>query len=224
MSISLYWPCASCIWFAVSIFLPVTIKLQMKYLPRMRKWKAHWLPNEKIDLSRTRLMRTGFSKLSTWMSNLSLTPPGSGEISMSVEEQTIRYQYHCGWLFKMVVSPSKQVLSQSNFFGYSVIRSIFVIAFWDVRWFNLGYKPITYFYARWDIAKCQVSMPAKPNMTAKHFKLCNRFVWRHLRFSYPIDENKSLNCRSHLTDPKIKAGALLAVSNYQYLKTRAICK
>ena len=182
----------------------------------MRQLEGALASNDKIDLSRTRLMRTGYFKTV----NMDVKPvpntPDQVDINVAVEEQpsgnsTIAagYSQSGGLTFQAG-------LSQSNFLGTGNQVNLSLSRSETLDSYNVGYTN-PYF------TPDGVSQSA--NLYARKTKYDNKNISNYvtdsyggtLGFSYPIDETKSLSAGLNLDRTAIKAGRYLAVSNYDYL-------
>lgn len=183
----------------------------------MRQMEGTLASNEKIDLSRTRLMRTGFFKTV----NMDVKPvpntPDQVDINVAVEEQPSGTSTIAAGYSQSGGITFQAGLSQSNFLGTGNQVNISLSRSETLDSYNLGY---TNPYFTPDGISQSASIYARK--TKYDSKNISNYVTDSyggtLGFSYPIDENKSLSAGLTLDSTKVKAGALLAVSNYQYLK------
>ncbi|ECF7008040.1 outer membrane protein assembly factor BamA, partial [Salmonella enterica subsp. enterica] len=183
----------------------------------MRQMEGTLAANEKIDLSRTRLMRTGFFKTV----NMDVKPvpntPDQVDINVAVEEQPSGTSTIAAGYSQSGGITFQAGLSQSNFLGTGNQVNISLSRSETLDSYNLGYT--NPYFTPDGISQSASIYTRKTKYDRKNISnYVTDSYGGTLGFSYPIDENKSLSAGLTLDNTKIKAGALLAVSNYQYLK------
>lgn len=183
----------------------------------MRQMEGALASNDKIDLSRTRLMRTGFFKTI----NMDVRPvpntPDQVDINVAVEEQPSGTSTIAAGYSQSGGVTFQAGLSQSNFLGTGNQVNISLSRSETLDSYNLGYTN-PYFTAD-GVSQSANLYTRKTKYDAKNISnYVTDSYGGTLGFSYPIDENKSLSAGLTLDSTKVKAGSFLAVSNYQYLK------
>lgn len=182
----------------------------------MRQLEGALASNEKIQLSRTRLMRTGFFKTV----NVDVKPvpntPDQVDVNIAVEEQpsgsvtvAAGYSQSGGVTFQAG-------LSQSNFMGTGNRVNIQLSRSETVDNYSVGYTN-PYFTAD-GVSQSGSAYYRKTKYDSKNISnyVTDSYGLR-LGVGYPIDETKSLSAGLTLDRTKIQGGRYLAVSNYQYL-------
>ncbi|MFW2176235.1 MULTISPECIES: outer membrane protein assembly factor BamA [unclassified Moraxella] len=183
----------------------------------MRQMEGALASNEKIELSRTRLMRTGFFKTV----NIDVKPlantPDQVDLNITVEEQpsgtsTIAagYSQSGGLTFQAG-------LSQSNFMGTGNKVNLQLSRSETLNSYSLGYVN-PYF------TPDGISQGA--NLYYRETKYDDKNISNYVtdsyggtvNFSYPIDETKNLSAGLNADHTTVRAGRSLAVANLQYLK------
>lgn len=182
----------------------------------MRQLEGTLASNEKIDLSRTRLMRTGFFKTV----NIDVKPvpntPDQVDINVAVEEQpsgnsTIAagYSQSGGLTFQAG-------LSQSNFLGTGNKVDLQFSRSETLDSYRVGY--VNPYFTPDGVSQGTNLYYRKTKYDAKNINnyVTDSYGGTH-SYSYPIDEIKSLSAGINLDHTTIKAGKSLAISNLQYL-------
>lgn len=185
----------------------------------MRQMEGALASNEKIDLSKVRLERTGFFK------NVSIVParvpnsPDQVDLNVNVEEQ------HSGTTTLAVgFSQSGGVtfqagLSQSNFFGTGNSVAIDFSRSQTQDYYNLS---VTDPYFTIDGVRRGYNMYYRKTKLSDDYSV-NNYVTDSfgggLTFGYPIDENQSLSFGVNIDETKVTTGPY--ASNYiaDYLKS-----
>ncbi|ELA08236.1 surface antigen (D15) [Moraxella macacae 0408225] len=182
----------------------------------MRQLEGALASNEKIELSRARLMRTGFFKTV----NVEVKPidntPDQVDVNIAVEEQpsgssTIAagYSQSGGLTFQAG-------LSQSNFMGTGNRVNLQLSRSETLDNYSIG---VTNPYFTPD------GISQSANVYWRKTKYDDKNISNYvtdslggtLGYSYPIDENKSLSASISADKTTIKGGRNLAVANYKYL-------
>lgn len=182
----------------------------------MRQLEGALASNEKIDLSRIRLMRTGFFKTV----NVDVKPvpntPDQVDINVAVEEQpsgnsTIAagYSQSGGLTFQAG-------LSQSNFLGTGNKVDLQFSRSETLDSYRVGY--VNPYFTPDGVSQGTNLYYRKTKYDAKNINnyVTDSYGGTH-SYSYPIDETKSLSAGINLDHTTIKAGRSLAISNLQYL-------
>lgn len=182
----------------------------------MRQLEGALASNEKIDLSRVRLMRTGYFKTV----NVDVKPvpntPDQVDINVAVEEQpsgnsTIAagYSQSGGLTFQAG-------LSQSNFLGTGNRVDLQFSRSETLDSYRVGY--VNPYFTADGVSQGTNLYYRKTKYDAKNI---NNYVTDSyggtFSFSYPVDETKSLSAGLNLDRTTVKAGRSLAISNLQYL-------
>lgn len=183
----------------------------------MRQMEGALASNDKIDLSRTRLMRTGFFKTV----NMDVRPvpntPDQVDINVAVEEQPSGTSTIAAGYSQSGGVTFQAGLSQSNFLGTGNQVNISLSRSETLDSYNLGYT--NPYFTPDGVSQSANLYTRKTKYDAKNISnYVTDSYGGTLGFSYPIDENKSLSAGLTLDSTKVKAGSFLAVSNYQYLK------
>lgn len=183
----------------------------------MRQMEGALASNDKIDLSRTRLMRTGFFKTI----NMDVRPvpntPDQVDINVAVEEQPSGTSTIAAGYSQSGGVTFQAGLSQSNFLGTGNQVNISLSRSETLDSYNLGYT--NPYFTPDGVSQSANLYTRKTKYDAKNISnYVTDSYGGTLGFSYPIDENKSLSAGLTLDSTKVKAGSFLAVSNYQYLK------
>ena len=182
----------------------------------MRQLEGALASNEKIELSRVRLMRTGYFKTVNVDVKPVTTTPDQVDINIAVEEQpsgnsTIAagYSQSGGLTFQAG-------LSQSNFLGTGNRVDLQFSRSETLDSYRVGYVN-PYFTAD--------GVSQGTNLYYRKTKYDSKNISNYVTdsyggtvsFSYPVDETKSLSAGLNLDRTTIKAGRNLAISNLQYL-------
>ncbi|WP_019518606.1 outer membrane protein assembly factor BamA [Faucicola boevrei] len=182
----------------------------------MRQMEGALASNEKIELSRARLMRTGFFKTVNVDVKPVTSTPDQVDVNIAVVEQpsgssTIAagYSQSGGLTFQAG-------LSQSNFMGTGNRVNLQLSRSETLDSYNIG---VTNPYFTPDGISQSASVYWRK--TKYDDKNISNYVTDSLGgtlgYSYPIDENKSLSAGLNVDKTTIKGGRNLAVANYKYL-------
>lgn len=183
----------------------------------MRQMEGALASNEKIELSRTRLMRTGFFKTV----NMDVKPipntPDQVDINVAVEEQpsgnsTIAagYSQSGGLTFQAG-------LSQSNFLGTGNRVNIQLSRSETLDSYSLGY--VNPYFTPDGVSQGTSLYYRKTKYDDRNISsyVTDSYGGR-LSFGYPVDETKNLSAGLTLDHTNVKGGRNLPVVDYQYLK------
>lgn len=183
----------------------------------MRQMEGALASNDKIDLSRTRLMRTGFFKTVNVDAKPVPNTPDQIDLNIAVEEQpsgnsTIAagYSQSGGLTFQAG-------LSQSNFLGTGNRVNVQLSRSETLNSYSLGYLN-PYFTAD------GVSQGA--NLYWRETKYDDKNISNYvtdsyggtISFGYPVDETKSVSIGLNADNTTIRAGKWLALANLDYLQ------
>lgn len=183
----------------------------------MRQMEGALASNDKIELSRVRLMRTGFFKSVNVDVKPITTTPDQVDINIAVEEQpsgssTIAagYSQSGGLTFQAG-------LSQSNFLGTGNKVNISLSRSETLDSYSLGY--VNPFFTPDGISQGGSLYYRKTKYDSRSITnyVTDSYGGR-LTIGYPVDETKSLSAGITLDRTTIQGGRSLAVSNYSYLK------
>lgn len=185
----------------------------------LRQLEGALASNEKIELSRVRLMRTGFFK--TVAVDVKPVPnqPDQIDININVEEQpsgssTIAagYSQSGGLTFQAG-------LSQKNFLGTGHQINLQLSRSETLDSYRIGYSN-PYFTAD--------GIAQGANIYYRETKYDSKNISNYVtdsyggtvNFSYPVDETKSVSAGLNVDRTTIRAGRYLAIANHQYLKEK----
>lgn len=183
----------------------------------MRQLEGALASNEKIELSKARLMRTGFFKTV----NVDVKPvantPDQVDVNIAVEEQpsgnsTIAagYSQSGGLTFQAG-------LSQSNFLGTGNKVDLQFSRSETLDSYSIGY--VNPYFTPDGISQGTNLYYRKTKYDAKNISnYVTDSYGGTVSFSYPVDENKSLSAGLNLDHTTVKAGRWLAISNLKYLE------
>lgn len=183
----------------------------------MRQMEGALASNQKIELSRTRLMRTGFFKTVQIDTKPVPNTPDQIDVNISVEEQPSGSSTIAAGYSQSGGITFQAGLSQSNFMGTGNRVNLQLSRSETLDNYNIGYTD-PYFTADGVAQTANVYW----RKTKYDDKNINNYVTDSfggtLGYSYPIDENKSLSAGLNIDRTTIKAGPNLAVSNFDYLQ------
>lgn len=182
----------------------------------MRQMEGALASNQKIELSRSRLMRTGFFKTVNVDAKPVPNTPDQIDINITVEEQPSGSSTIAAGYSQSGGITFQAGLSQSNFMGTGNRVNLQLSRSETLDNYNIGYTN-PYFTPDGIAQTANVYW----RQTKYDDKNINNYVTDSLGgslgYSYPIDENKSLSAGLNIDKTTIKAGRNLAVSNLDYL-------
>lgn len=183
----------------------------------MRQMEGALASNEKIELSRARLMRTGYFKTV----NIDIKPvantPDQVDVNVSVEEQpsgnsTIAagYSQSGGLTFQAG-------LSQSNFLGTGNRVNISLSRSETLNSYSLGY--VNPYFTPDGVSQGANLYYRETKYDPKNISnYVTDSYGGNLNFSYPVDETKSVSFGLNADRTTVRAGSWLALSNLKYLR------
>lgn len=182
----------------------------------MRQLEGALASNQKIELSRSRLMRTGFFKTVQVETKPVANTPDQIDINITVEEQPSGSSSIAAGYSQSGGVTFQAGLSQSNFMGTGNRVNLQLSRSETLDNYNIGY---TNPYFTPDGIVQNVNMYWRK--TKYDNKNINNYVTDSLGgtmgYSYPIDENKSLSAGVNIDKTTVKAGQNLAISSFDYL-------
>lgn len=182
----------------------------------MRHLEGALASNQKIELSRSRLMRTGFFKTVQVETKPVANTPDQIDINITVEEQPSGSSTIAAGYSQSGGVTFQAGLSQSNFMGTGNRVNLQLSRSETLDNYNIGY---TNPYFTPDGIAQNVNMYWRK--TKYDNKNINNYVTDSLGgtmgYSYPIDENKSLSAGVNIDKTTVKAGQNLAISSFDYL-------
>lgn len=183
----------------------------------MRQMEGALASNDKIELSRVRLMRTGFFKTVNFDVKPVANTPDQVDINVAVEEQpsgnsTIAagYSQSGGLTFQAG-------LSQSNFLGTGNRVNISLSRSETLNSYSLGY--VNPYFTPDGVSQGASLYYRETKYDAKNISnYVTDSLGGNLNFSYPVDETKSVSAGLNVDRTTIRAGSWLALSNLKYLR------
>lgn len=183
----------------------------------MRQMEGALASNEKIELSRARLMRTGYFKTVNMDVKPVANTPDQVDINVAVEEQpsgnsTIAagYSQSGGLTFQAG-------LSQSNFLGTGNRVNIQLSRSETLNSYSLGY--VNPYFTPDGVSQGANLYYRETKYDPKNISnYVTDSYGGNLSFSYPVDETKSVSVGVNGDRTTIRAGSWLALSNLKYLR------
>lgn len=183
----------------------------------MRQMEGALASNEKIELSRTRLMRTGFFKTV----NVDVKPisgtPDQVDINIAVEEQPSGQSTIAAGYSQSGGLTFQAGLSQSNFLGTGNRVNIQLSRSETLNNYSLGY--VNPYFTPDGVSQGGSLYYRETKYDDKNISnYVTDSYGGNLNFSYPIDETKSLSAGFNADRTTIRAGDRLAIANLKYLQ------
>ncbi len=183
----------------------------------LRQLEGALASNEKIDLSRARLLRTGFFKTVNVETKPVPNTPDQIDIDITVEEQpsgsstvAAGYSQSGGLTFQAG-------LSQKNFLGTGNQVSIQLSRSETLDSYRIGY--VNPYFTVDGVSQGASVYHRKTKYDSKNISnYVTDSLGGNINFSYPVDETKSVSAGANIDRTTIRAGNSLAIANLKYLK------
>lgn len=187
----------------------------------MRQLEGTLASNEKIDLSKVRLQRTGYFK----SVNVSTQPvpgqPDQIDVNFTVEEQpsgsttlAAGYSQTGGMTFQVQ-------LSQSNFLGTGDKVNLQLSRSETLDSYSIGF--VDPYYTIDGVSRGVNAYYRKTKYDKKNISnYVTDSLGGSLNFGYPVDENKTVSAGLNIDQTTIRAGNGLAIANLQYMLENGI--
>lgn len=189
----------------------------------MRQMEGALASNEKIELSRARLMRTGFFKTVNMEVRPVTTTPDQVDINVAVEEQPSGSSTVAAGYSQSGGVTFQAGLSQSNFMGTGNRVNLQLSRSETLDSYSIGYT--NPYFTPDGVSQTANIYWQKTKYDSKNI---NSYVTDSLGgilgYSYPIDENKSLSAGLNIDRTTVKGGHNLAVAHYDYLNKQGKLK
>lgn len=183
----------------------------------MRQMEGALASNDKIELSRSRLMRTGFFKTV----NVDVKPvagtPDQVDVNVAVEEQASGNSTIAAGYSQSGGLTFQAGLSQSNFLGTGNRVNIQLSRSETLNNYSLGY--VNPYFTPDGVSQGGSLYYRETKYDDKNISnYVTDSLGGTLNVSYPIDETKSLSAGINADRTTIRAGSWLALSNLKYLR------